>query len=242
MKTMLTNKFKDKKAVMFDFGDTLATTLPSYPERIEMAIRESGFDFESTEYIEAYMKADYLSFVRYKLTEKISNRNRLEWLFEILTEELNLRTDPYELMASTRKNMNKIKFTRRIAFNGVQSTLEHLREEGFKLAVVSNNDGRVEQKCEDVGIRKFFDVIVDSGNIGIIKPESGIFYRALENLALDTSEVVHIGDLYGADVLGAYNAGIDAIWFNQRRSRDYENTGVVQIRKMSELPGLLSSG
>ena len=34
---------KNKKAIFFDFGDTIASTVPTYPDRIRIALCEIGF-------------------------------------------------------------------------------------------------------------------------------------------------------------------------------------------------------
>lgn len=231
--------YKSKKAILFDFGDTLASTIPTYPERIRIAMEKAGFELSYEEYMNAYMKADYETFRRYIKLKHVDNKMRMNCLFEIVTSETGLEADPDQILKSVVENMKKEGSRERVLLKNALELLRSMKKRGFILAIVSNNDGRVANKCEELGIREYFDLIVDSGNIGFIKPGKEIFDHTLKHLGLERSEVLHVGDLYGADILGANNAGIEAVWFNNKNSNDFENTGVVQIEDLSELQDIV---
>ena len=59
-----------------------------------------------------------------------------------------------------------------------RTALARLKAAGLLLGVVSNSEGRVEQALEAAGLRPYFDVVVDSGLIGIEKPDPRIFEAA----------------------------------------------------------------
>ncbi len=90
-------------------------------------------------------------------------------------------------------------------------SLQKLRDAGLRLGVVSNSDGRVEQALEAAGLRRYFDVVIDSALVGVEKPDPRIFHAALEALGVGPQEALYVGDLYEIDVLGARAAGIDAV-------------------------------
>ncbi len=228
-----------KKVVTFDFGDTLASTIPSYIERVELAMRISGFKFPKERYMEAYMKADYHTFLRYKELNYITPKSRLLWMYEVLSNQLELHEDTENIINMVKKHLPEIPFSKRILIDGAKEVLQELKSRGYKVALISNNDGKVEQKCEELGIKNLFDIIIDSSNVGYLKPDARIFNHTLSKLGISTSETIHIGDLYGADVLGAKNADIDAIWFNHTNFPDIENTGVIQIKNLTELLNIL---
>jgi len=92
----------------------------------------------------------------------------------------------------------------------VTRTLDALRGR-FRLAVVSNANGTVKDKLRRVGLADYFDVILDSHEEGIEKPDPRIFRIALERLGARAEETVHVGDFYHIDVVGARAAGIEAI-------------------------------
>jgi HAD superfamily hydrolase (TIGR01509 family) len=91
------------------------------------------------------------------------------------------------------------------------AALGRLRAAGFRLAVVSNSDGRVEQALEAAGLRDYFEVVIDSGRLGVEKPDPRIFHAALEALGVAPEEALYVGDLYEIDVLGAQAAGMEAV-------------------------------
>jgi putative hydrolase of the HAD superfamily len=94
---------------------------------------------------------------------------------------------------------------------GTPATLAALREAGHRLGVVSNADGRVEALLESLGLRAYFDVVVDSGTVGVEKPDPRIFALALERMGAAPEDAVYVGDIYEIDVIGARAAGMRAL-------------------------------
>lgn len=92
-----------------------------------------------------------------------------------------------------------------------REALRRLQAAGLRLGVVSNSEGRVHEALDAAGLREFFDAVVDSGLVGIEKPDPRIFHIALEELGVRPEEAIYVGDLYDVDVLGARAAGIDAV-------------------------------
>ena len=89
--------------------------------------------------------------------------------------------------------------------------LEALRGRGYRLGVISNSNGTVEALLKQAGLAPFLDVILDSGRVGVEKPDPRIFRMALETVGARPQEAVHIGDLYSVDIVGAKGAGLHAI-------------------------------
>ena len=118
--------------------------------------------------------------------------------------------------------------------------LQHLRNEGFKLAIVSNWDTPLDPLMERLGIADYFDIIVASHDARVqsAKPDSHIFEYTLAAVGVSAEEAVHVGDTYEADIIGARNAGIRPILIDRdgTRAGRWKET----IRDLSELPELLS--
>jgi HAD superfamily hydrolase (TIGR01509 family) len=93
---------------------------------------------------------------------------------------------------------------------GVRESLERLRDAGFKLAVVSNSEGTIEQMLVEIGLRDLLSAVVDSSVVGFTKPDPRIFAVALERMGVAPGEALMIGDSPSADVDGAHAAGIRA--------------------------------
>jgi putative hydrolase of the HAD superfamily len=94
---------------------------------------------------------------------------------------------------------------------GVRSALESLCALGLQLVVVSNSNGTVERGLQALGLREFFALVVDSGAVGLEKPDPRIFRLALERSGARAERTLHVGDLYHVDVLGARGAGVHAL-------------------------------
>ena len=95
---------------------------------------------------------------------------------------------------------------------GVPEGLAALRARGLRLVAVSNSDGSAESVLASVGLRDAVDAVIDSHLVGFSKPDPRIFDAARAAIGgVDAARVVHVGDLYEADVVGAQAAGIAAI-------------------------------
>jgi FMN phosphatase YigB (HAD superfamily) len=104
-------------------------------------------------------------------------------------------------------------------------TCEALKRIGqnFRIAVISNADGKIEQVLSRCGIADCFESITDSGIIGIEKPRREIFEAALEAMKARAEESLYIGDVYSVDYVGARDAGMQAVMFDLAGAyRDYD--------------------
>jgi len=121
---------------------------------------------------------------------------------------------------------------------GAGETLRELADSGLQVACVSNNDGRLESMVEYQGWTGFFDVMVDSDMIGIAKPDPGIFEYALNHLGREPEEMIHVGDYYSVDVVGARNAGVEGILYDPLGA--YGSLDCRVITELNEIVQLVS--
>jgi len=94
---------------------------------------------------------------------------------------------------------------------GVPEALDRLRTMGVKLVVVSNANGKLKVLFERLDLARRFDVMLDSHEEGVEKPDPRFFEIALERSGAKREETLHVGDLYHVDVQGARGAGLDAV-------------------------------
>jgi len=118
-------------------------------------------------------------------------------------------------------------------------TLAELSARRYRMAVVSNADGRVRGLLQDAGVIPWLEFVVDSAEIGLEKPDPRIFHAATGRLGLDPSACAYVGDIYEIDVEGARRAGLHPILIGDGPAPD----GVLRVRELSELlplfPGVL---
>ena len=101
---------------------------------------------------------------------------------------------------------------------GSVAALGRLAALGLPMAIVSNSDGtaairlREDEICQvGPGPGVELHAIVDSGLVGVAKPDPAIFRIALEALGVDAARTIYVGDTPAADVVGARAAGIEPV-------------------------------
>jgi putative hydrolase of the HAD superfamily len=97
----------------------------------------------------------------------------------------------------------------------VVPALESLRTRGLRIVVVSNANGRLRHLFDRLDLSRWFDVVLDSHEWGVEKPDPRLFELALERSGASRERTVHVGDLYHVDVSGARRAGLaNAVLFD----------------------------
>jgi HAD superfamily hydrolase (TIGR01509 family) len=94
--------------------------------------------------------------------------------------------------------------------------IRRVKAAGLVAGVVSNSNGRAQALLDGAGLGAELDFVIDSGVVGVEKPDPKIFRLGLERAGVDAHEAVYIGDLYSVDVLGSRAAGLGAILLDPR--------------------------
>jgi putative hydrolase of the HAD superfamily len=124
-------------------------------------------------------------------------------------------------------------------------TLKKLQGNGYRLGMISNagDDKDVQQLAKKLGIASYFDFILTSAACSYRKPHPRIFELALSNWYFLPTEAVMVGDNLDADIRGAQNAGLYAIWISRRAGEQTEDQLHAQpdasLSSLSELPAAL---
>jgi HAD superfamily hydrolase (TIGR01662 family) len=119
---------------------------------------------------------------------------------------------------------------------GTVPALQRLKDAGYRMAVISNADGRVEGLMEGAGIRHFFEFVLDSELEGVEKPDPEIFLRACRRMGVAPEESLYVGDLYPVDVLGARKVRMHAVLLDPLGTMEYP---VDRIPDVAALPDYL---
>lgn len=93
---------------------------------------------------------------------------------------------------------------------GTIEALESMKQK-YRLAVISNSDGHMDKRLTSVGLGKYFERVIDSGNVGYEKPAPQIFQAALESMSVPSDRAIYLGDIYSIDYLGAQKVGMRAM-------------------------------
>lgn len=97
----------------------------------------------------------------------------------------------------------------------VPHRLASWREQGLRLAVVSNFDGRLHGLLASLGLKPWLEEVIVSSEVGAAKPSAIPFERALERLGLQPHQAWHVGD-QPEDVEGATRAGVRCLLLRRR--------------------------
>lgn len=122
---------------------------------------------------------------------------------------------------------------------GALELIQHLSPH-YKMLIITNGLKEVQRpRFEASIIRPYFEEIIVSGEVGVAKPDTGIFDIAFEKMDNpDKTEVLIIGDSLSADMQGGLNYGIDTCWYNpQRAATSLSLTHI--INNLSELEDIL---
>lgn len=117
------------------------------------------------------------------------------------------------------------------------SILEYLRS-NYRLHIITNGFDEVQyKKMDQSNIIHYFETITNSELAGVKKPNPKIFNYALDLAKVNASRSIMIGDSLEADVEGALNMGMDAIFFNPNTT--HFNGGIKGVSKLIEIKNYL---
>ena len=232
------------KAVFFDFYQTLFV---HEEQSFERSLRKIAARYGVEINWERYQTAAASLFADTSAAEPATH-SLLEWLKSVVRRECEFIKElgihehveqiAWELLQFAGHPLFASNNT--ILYDDVVPTLEHLQDAGFKLAIVSNWDTPLDPLTERLGIAEYFDAVVAShdARVRYEKPDPHIFNYALAAVGVSAEEVVHVGDTYEADIVGAQGVGIRPILLD----RDGTQAGRWRetIQSLSELSELLA--
>ena len=222
------------RAVILDFGGTLADghiDWDEYHRAIQGLLKGLGFSIE----LRRLKRAITAALVR---LEKVRARGEELTLEEVYAHALSKLGIPEE---EETLGMIHDLFRRHFKTTFYPCTEEVLEElsNRYRLALLSNTMSDTPRTVlQQTGLIDHFEVVVCSRDLGIRKPNPQIFDYVLGMLGVESGEAVHVGDSVEADMEGASESGVTAIWI--RGSEGANWTGLA-IRNICELPAFLGN-
>ncbi|WET01145.1 YjjG family noncanonical pyrimidine nucleotidase [Flavobacterium sp. YJ01] len=224
MNTNITDIFFDLDHTLWDFDKNSEMAF----DRI---FKEKYQEIVTQDFIKAYIPINQECWRLYQndqITHQELRYNRLKLSFDalkyVVSEEsiFEIANDYIEFLTDNN-----------YLFDGAIEVLEYLKPK-YRLHIITNGFANVQdKKINNAALGSYFSTITNSELAGVKKPNSIIFDYAI-NLAKTSKEnSIMIGDDFEADVTGALNAGLDAIFFNEKKldvSGDYK-----QINHLLEL-------
>ncbi|SHH84825.1 YjjG family noncanonical pyrimidine nucleotidase [Flavobacterium defluvii] len=224
MNTNITDIFFDLDHTLWDFD-----------KNSEMAfdrIFKNNFgEIKIQDFIEKYVPINQECWRLYQndqITHQELRYNRLKFSFDALNyaisdENINQIANDYIEFLTDNNYL----------FDGAIEVLEYLKPK-YKLHIITNGFANVQtKKINNAALGGYFSTITNSELAGVKKPNSIIFDYAVNLAQASKENSIMIGDDLDADVNGALNAGLDAIFFNIRNIEVPEN--FKQINHLLEL-------
>lgn len=225
----------ETKHVFFDLDHTLWDFEKNSALAFEKIFREHNIVIDHATFISHYVPINARYWKLYR-DDKISQQElrygRLKESFDltgfkISDDLLNVLSADYIQSLPTYNHL----------YDGTIEILEYLKSR-YQLHIITNGFHEVQaSKLRNSNIEHYFATITNSENAGCKKPNPEIFEYALKAASAHKAHSVMIGDCIEADVQGALDCGLRAIFFNEHRAEVPES--IIQVRHLLDLKKIL---
>lgn len=148
------------------------------------------------------------------------------------------------LVEFARQTFTELEQRRHRLYDDAVPLISELRSQGIPMALVTNGSSTAQRaKLAALDLEDRFEVVVVSGEIGVIKPNPTVFDSVLNMFAVEPARVWHVGDWLPSDIEGANAAGLTSVWVNRQgllRGAD-QPVPDIEITSLNDLHIRLSS-
>lgn len=203
-------------SIVFDVDDTIYDQQAPY----RLAMEKCFSDFDMTHLNQAYIRFRHYSdtgFPRVMSGEWTTEYFRfwrcLKTLLDFDYREIS-REEGEHFQAVYEHELEQITM-----LDEMRMTLDFLKSKNVPIGIITNGPTEHQlKKVKKLGLYDYVDrkrVIVSQAT-GFQKPEKEIFNLAAEQFDMNPATTLYVGDSYDNDVMGAFNGGWHAMWFNHR--------------------------
>ena len=121
-------------------------------------------------------------------------------------------------------------------FDDVLPTLNALQGD-YTMGLLSNGNTYPE-RC---GLGDYFQFVVFAQDYGIQKPDPRLFEIAIGRAGCTKRQLLHVGDSFQNDIIGAKRAGVKSVWLNRQginneaeQQPDFEISSLTELTKILE--------
>jgi putative hydrolase of the HAD superfamily len=233
MNTMIAS-LQRRRVALFDAGGTLITLDHDRVRRSLQPVSEAIPSDEAFELAEAGARLWADGAIR----ARMSGRELWNGYFGSLLAGAGVEEPAIEACIEALWEANQTQGLWRKPIAGAREVIAQLRGAGFRMSVVSNAEGQVENDLLDAGFGNSWETVVDSHVVGVAKPDPRIFEIALERMGVSADEAFYVGDVPYFDVAGARAAGMPAVLIDPHAIHA-ATTEALRIASIRELPALL---
>ena len=99
-------------------------------------------------------------------------------------------------------------------YEGVFDLISYLHGK-YKLGIIANQALGTQERIDNWGIGKYFDVVMASAEAGCAKPDPKIFSMALDKAGCEPKDAIMVGDRLDNDIIPAKKMGMKTVWVRQ---------------------------
>jgi putative hydrolase of the HAD superfamily len=228
--------------VFFDAGETILHPHPSFPELFASVCTGRGLRVSPDDVMRVQERlAPHLvdlaedSGVANPSLSAADARTFWTYLYRRFLEELGIPDEGLAAaLLATFSDASSY-----MLFDDVMPTLRSLQDDGYRLGLISNFEGWLEERLVELEVGHVFDVSVISGLEGVEKPDPEIYRRALERAQVMPTAAVHVGDSPAFDIEPAATLGMHTVLLD--RVGRYAEASGLRISSLKELPALVAN-
>lgn len=225
---MIKHIFFDLDHTIWDFDRNAEETLMELFDHYRLP--ELGLSSPQN-FIQTYTENNHLLWSQYHLG-KISKETLRAERFNKTFRQLGVQ--PELIPQQFEEDYVRISPTKTNLFEGSEKVLAYLQKK-YTLHIISNGFKETTlTKMRVSNLNPFFKNVIISEEVGVNKPDPRVFAYALEKAGATKDESVMIGDSLEADIRGAQDFGMRAIFFNPL-NRDKPEDVSMQITHLEEL-------
>lgn len=225
---MIKHIFFDLDHTIWDFDRNAEETLTELYHQYQL---ESLGLRSSREFIDTYTENNQILWAEYhlgKITKETLRSERFSKTF------IQLGIHPAHVPSQFEDDYVRITPTRTNLFEGSEKVLTYLQKK-YTLHIISNGfKESTLTKMDKSGLNPYFSNVIISEDVGVNKPDKAIFEYALQKASALKEESIMIGDSLEADIRGAQDYGMKAIYFNPLNKEKPEDV-LWQITHLEEL-------
>lgn len=223
------------KVIFFDLDNTLFDHQRSQDVAIRIMADKYNLPFEDFSNVYRFFNARAWDLFRQRVFNLADMRR---YRFALTLEALGIDCHTIDPVAFNNEYLQV--YTEEWFLCPYADTVIPALAERFKIAILTNGFRDTQtQKVYNSPIGKYITYLVAADDIDCLKPDSRFFEHAVRISGAHISEIIHVGDSWDDDVVGALGAGLKTIWYNSsdvsRNESNNESIPHLVIRDLREL-------